>query len=36
MRGYVMVDSAEDYQTWLGEQSTFAELSRPTQAAEAD
>jgi cytochrome c oxidase subunit 2 len=38
MRGIVMVDSAEDYQAWLGEQSTFAQLYVPTElgAAEAD
>ncbi|MES0808390.1 cytochrome c oxidase subunit II [Roseibium sp. SCPC15] len=27
MRGLVLVDTAEDYQTWLEEQSTFAELT---------
>jgi cytochrome c oxidase subunit 2 len=30
MRGLVMVDTEEDYQAWLGEQSTFAELYVPT------
>jgi cytochrome c oxidase subunit 2 len=27
MRGIVMVDTKEDYQAWLQEQSTFAQLS---------
>src|SRR5690606_11696010 len=27
MRGIVMVDTEEDYQAWLQEQSTFAQLS---------
>jgi cytochrome c oxidase subunit II len=36
MRGTVLIDSAEDYQAWLGEQSTFAELSRPTQVGAAE
>jgi cytochrome c oxidase subunit 2 len=36
MRGYVVVDTPEDYQAWLGEQTTFAELAQPTEAAQAD
>ena len=36
MRGYVYVDSAEDYEAWLAEQSTFAELARPTRLGAAD
>lgn len=36
MRGIVMIDSAEDYQTWLQEQSTFAQLSAPQQVGRAD
>lgn len=34
MRGKVMVDSEADYQTWLGQQKTFAELSARTKTAE--
>ena len=30
------VDSAEDYQAWLGEQSTFAELAPPTRLGAAE
>jgi cytochrome c oxidase subunit 2 len=36
MRGTVNVDSAADYQAWLGAQSTFAELSRPTRLGAAE
>jgi cytochrome c oxidase subunit 2 len=36
MRGIVMVDTAEDYQVWLQEQSTFAQLSAPEQVGLAD
>lgn len=36
MRGIVMVDTAEDYQAWLQEQSTFAQLSAPDQVGLAD
>ena len=36
MRGIVMVDTAEDYQAWLQEQSTFAQLSAPEQVGAAD
>jgi cytochrome c oxidase subunit 2 len=36
MRGIVMVDTAEDYQAWLQEQSTFAQLSAPEQVGLAD
>lgn len=36
MRGIVMIDSAEDYQAWLQEQSTFAQLSAPEQVGRAD
>lgn len=35
MRGYVYVDSAEDYQAWLDEQSTFADLAPPTRVGSA-
>jgi cytochrome c oxidase subunit 2 len=35
MRGNVLVDSHEDYQAWLDEQSTFAELARPTRLGAA-
>lgn len=31
MRGKVVVDSANDYQTWLQKQQTFAQLSAPTK-----
>jgi cytochrome c oxidase subunit 2 len=34
MRGKVMVDTEADYQTWLEQQKTFAELSGPTKTAE--
>ena len=33
MRGIVMVDTTEDYQAWLQEQSTFAQLRRPSRWA---
>ncbi|NGO49940.1 cytochrome c oxidase subunit II [Allomesorhizobium camelthorni] len=36
MRGIVMIDTAEDYATWLGEQSTFAQLSAPEQVGAAE
>ena len=36
MRGIVMVDTAEDYQVWLQEQSTFAQLSAPEQVGLVD
>ena len=36
MRGIVMVDSDADYQAWLDEQVTFAELSAPTEVGLAD
>jgi cytochrome c oxidase subunit II len=35
MRGYVVIDESAEYQTWLAEQSTLAELSRPTQLGQA-
>ena len=28
MRGNVVVDTEQDYQAWLGEQQTFAQLTR--------
>ena len=31
-----MIDSEADYQAWLGEQSTFAELSQPTRLGAAE
>jgi len=31
MRGVVMVDTAQDYATWLQQQSTFAQLSGPAK-----
>jgi cytochrome c oxidase subunit 2 len=31
MRGIVMIDTDEEYQAWLEEQSTFAQLSAPEQ-----
>jgi cytochrome c oxidase subunit 2 len=31
MRGYVQIDSEADYLAWLTEQTTFAELARPTR-----
>jgi cytochrome c oxidase subunit 2 len=33
MRGKVMVDNEADYQTWLGQQKSFAELSSRTKTA---
>jgi cytochrome c oxidase subunit 2 len=36
MRGVVAVDSQEDYQAWLQEQSTFAQLSAPDQVGAAE
>ena len=36
MRGYVQVETAADYQAWLETQSTFAELSQPTQLGAAE
>jgi cytochrome c oxidase subunit II len=36
MRGVVMVDTEADYQAWLGEQQTFAQLSAPQQTGMAD
>ncbi len=36
MRGIVMIDTEQDYQAWLQEQSTFAELSAPTQVGLAE
>ena len=36
MRGIVMVDTTEDYQAWLQEQSTFAQLTEPEQVGLAD
>jgi cytochrome c oxidase subunit 2 len=36
MRGIVMIDTSEDYATWLGEQSTFAQLSTPEQVGAAE
>jgi cytochrome c oxidase subunit 2 len=36
MRGFVYVDTDEDYQAWLAEQLTFAELSQPTQLGAAE
>lgn len=35
MRGIVMIDTTEDYQAWLQEQSTFAQLSAPKQVGAA-
>ncbi|MEO9613580.1 MAG: cytochrome c oxidase subunit II [Nitratireductor sp.] len=35
MRGTVMVDTEEDYQVWLQEQSTFAQLTAPEQVSAA-
>jgi cytochrome c oxidase subunit 2 len=35
MRGYVQVQSEADYQAWLEQQATFAELSRPTRLGSA-
>jgi cytochrome c oxidase subunit 2 len=31
MRGIVVIDTQEDYDAWLGEQATFAELTAPTK-----
>ena len=36
MRGIVMVDTEQDYQAWLQEQSTFAQLATQNQASAAD
>jgi cytochrome c oxidase subunit 2 len=36
MRGIVMVDTEQDYAAWLGEQSTFAQLSGPEQVGAAE
>jgi cytochrome c oxidase subunit 2 len=36
MRGYVYVDTQADYDAWLGEQLTFAELARPTRVGSAE
>ena len=36
MRGLVLIDSEEEYQTWLQNQSTFAQLTAPTQFGMAD
>ena len=36
MRGFVRVDSEQDYLAWLGEQSTFAQLSHPTRLGAAE
>jgi cytochrome c oxidase subunit 2 len=36
MRGSVHIDSEEDYQAWLSQQSTFAALSRPTRLGAAE
>lgn len=36
MRGIVVVDTEEDYQAWLQEQSTFAELSAPEQTSSVE
>jgi cytochrome c oxidase subunit II len=36
MRGFVLVDSQADYDTWLGEQVTFAQLTAPQQVGSAD
>jgi cytochrome c oxidase subunit II len=36
MRGYVMVDTAQDYLAWLGEQQTFAQLSGAQQTSAAE
>jgi cytochrome c oxidase subunit 2 len=35
MRGKVFVDTESDYQAWLGQQKTFAQLSAPIKKAEA-
>lgn len=36
MRGVVAVDAEEDYQAWLQEQSTFAQLSAPEKVGAAE
>jgi cytochrome c oxidase subunit 2 len=36
MRGYVVVDTEEDYDAWLLEQMTFAELATPVQVGAAE
>jgi cytochrome c oxidase subunit II len=36
MRGIVNIDTEEDYQAWLQEQSTFAELTAPEQIGAAE
>jgi cytochrome c oxidase subunit 2 len=36
MRGIVMVDTAEDYGAWLGEQQTFAQISAERQTSQID
>lgn len=36
MRGVVVVDAQGDYDEWLQEQSTFAQLTGPTQVGSAD
>jgi cytochrome c oxidase subunit 2 len=36
MRGYVMVDTDEDYAAWLGEQQTFAQLTGTQQTSAAE
>ncbi|MBA3324119.1 MAG: cytochrome c oxidase subunit II [Rhodobacteraceae bacterium] len=36
MRGIVMVDTEEDYVAWLQDQSTFAQLSAPTELGAVD
>lgn len=36
MRGIVMVDTAEDYDAWLGEQQTFAQISAERQTSQLD
>ncbi|PCI59686.1 MAG: cytochrome-c oxidase [Kordiimonadales bacterium] len=35
MRGIVIVEQVEEYQTWLSEQVTFAEMMPPTEEAES-
>jgi cytochrome c oxidase subunit 2 len=36
MRGIVMVDTEQDYATWLQEQSTFAQLTAPAQTSSTE
>lgn len=36
MRGFVQVQAPEDYQDWLAEQQTFAQLSSPTRLGAAE